>query len=653
MLKYGITDNTSTSRFILFMTTTDNWSIQQARALYNISGWASGYFDINNEGHLQVQLPNQNQDETQTVDLYDLVHHVKAQGIALPVLFRFTDILHHRLGRLNKAFARAIDQSHYKGTYTTVYPIKVNQQFSVASEISAHNSAPIGLEAGSKTELMAVLGLADTKSALIVCNGYKDREYIRTALIGCQLGFKIFLVLEKPSELDSIVREANRLGVSPLLGVRVRLSAAGSGKWQNTGGVKSKFGLSTGQLIELVQQLQHYQLSNNLQLLHFHLGSQITDINDISKAMAECARYLAAMHKLNISIDTIDVGGGLGVDYEGTHSRNYFSMNYSLDEYASTIVGALHKVCQQIGIRHPHIISESGRAITAHHSVLITNVIEVETPPYVDTSTDVIKSDNADLERITNNLHKLNRSETDPEESLHESFTLLNRVNTQFSLGEASIEEKYLAEKTYFKICKLVQNKLRLSNGNHSEVLNDLSEKLAHKYFCNFSLFQSLPDIWAINQTFPIMPIHKLTKRPDRQGILFDITCDSDGRIDNYVNGIGIQSNVPMHNLSPKEEYYLGVFLVGAYQEILGDMHNLFGDTNTVNVKITTDGYELTNIQCGETVDYVLKHIHYDTEKLLGVYQKRINQANLTPQQREFYYSELSNSLKGYTYLLS
>jgi len=633
------------------MTISENWSIQQACDLYNIAGWASGYFGINNQGHLEFQLKTQH--DIQTIDLFDLVKHIKAQGIALPVLIRFTDILHHRLSRLNNAFSQAMAQGRYQGTYTSIYPIKVNQQFSVASEISAHNVTPIGLEAGSKTELMAVIALADTNSELIVCNGYKDREYIRTALIGSQLGFKIYLVIEQPSELDSIAREAKSLGVSPLLGVRVRLSAAESGKWQNTGGAKSKFGLSTGQLIDLVPRLQQYNLSNNLQLLHFHLGSQITDISDISKGMAECAQYFAAMHQYNIPIDTIDVGGGLSVDYDGTNSRNYFSMNYSMEEYASTIVDAINKVCQQTGINHPNIISESGRAITAHHSVLITNVIEVESPPYDISSNDEITSQNVDLKLITQYLHKLQQNESDPGETLHATFSLLNSINAQFSVGEISLSEKNLAEKSYYKICKLAQSKLKIRGDKHVEILNDLNEKLAHKYFCNFSLFQSLPDIWAINQTFPIMPIHKLKIRPDQQSVLFDITCDSDGRIDNYVTGEGIHSNVPLHKISPKEDYYLGIFLVGAYQEILGDMHNLFGDTNTVNVKITTTGYELTNIQCGETVDYILKHIHYNTEELISIYKKRINQANLTPQQRESYFVELSNSLKGYSYLLS
>jgi len=629
--------------------TTSDWSIEQARELYNISGWGSGYFDINNQGHLEVRLKDSQ--STQNVDLYNLVNQIRAKGIALPVLLRFTDIIHHRLTTLNKAFSTAIDETKYEGTYTTVYPIKVNQQFSVTREISTHNSTSSGLEAGSKTELMAVLALAHAKSALIVCNGYKDREYIRAALIGSKLGYKIYIVIEKRSELESIVQEANDLEISPLLGVRVRLSAAGSGKWQNTGGVKSKFGLTSGQLIELVHQLQQHKLTSKLQLLHFHLGSQITDISDISKGMAECARYLAEMYQLEIPIDTIDVGGGLGIDYEGTSSHNYFSMNYTVDEYANTIVSALKNVCLQTNIKHPNIISESGRAITAHHAVLVTNVIEVEAPPYADMTEDEIKYDNTDLSLLSKYLDELSHIENNPVETLHKSSILINNINTQFSAGMVSLTEKYLAEKYYFKISKRVQNRLRLNDSEHGEVLVDLNEKLAHKYFCNFSLFQSLPDIWAINQIFPIIPLHKLRERPEQQGVLFDITCDSDGRIDNYVNGSGIQSSLALHNITAQEEYYLGIFLVGAYQEILGDMHNLFGDTNTVNVELTTEGYELTNIQKGETVDYILNHIHYDTDKLLSIYKTRIKQADITPQQRESYFIELSNILDGYTYL--
>ncbi len=629
------------------MTTLD-WSTQQSRALYNFSGWGSGYFDINGQGHLEVK-PN-HQQANHAIDLYDLVKQINAQGVALPVLLRFTDILHHRLDTLNQAFSQAIEYYKYEGAYTAVYPIKVNQQFSVVNEISSHNSSAIGLEAGSKTELMAVLALAHAKSALIVCNGYKDRDYIRTALIGGQLGFKIYLVIEKQSELENIIREAKSLGVSPLLGVRIRLSAAGSGKWQNTGGTKSKFGLTAGQLIEFIQQLHKHDLTHTLQLLHFHLGSQITDLLDISKGMAECARYFVEMTQRNIPINTIDVGGGLGVDYEGTCSRNYFSKNYSVKEYANTIVNALHKACEQAGINPPNIVSESGRSITAHHAILVTNVIEVETPPCADTIKDEWQSDHPDLQQILTYLHEIDQHGNNPVETLSKASTLIDTINTQFSIGQVSLAEKDLAEKYFFKLSKLAKNKLEFNNQQHAEIPDELNEKLVHKYFCNFSLFQSLPDIWALNQTFPIVPLHKLDECPDQQGILLDITCDSDGRIDNYVSHTGVQSSLPLHKLSSKENYFLGIFLVGAYQEILGDMHNLFGDTNTVNVKITASGYELTNIQSGDTVDYVLKHIHYDMKELLGIYKVRIQQADITPQQKKSYFIELSNSLKAYTY---
>ncbi|WP_455203448.1 biosynthetic arginine decarboxylase [Kaarinaea lacus] len=625
-----------------------HWTIEDTRQAYNIAHWGDGYFDINAKGHLVV-LPNA--DTSSAVDLYQLVDEINDAGLSLPVLVRFTDILHHRIRHLHNAFERAMEQKHYQGHYVAVYPIKVNQQFNVVDEIVKHQQHAVGLEAGSKTELMAVLALSTPNQNVIVCNGYKDREYIRLALIGRRLGHKIYIVIEKMTELELVIQESKNINIEPLLGIRARLSTVGSSKWQNTGGEKSKFGLSANQIIVVLDRLKATGLLPSLRLLHYHLGSQIANIDDVEQGMTECSRYFAELHRLGAPIDVVDVGGGLSVDYDGTQSRNYFSMNYAIEDYAEHIVDHLQQTATALQLPQPDIFTESGRAMTAHHAVLITNVIDVEQSHQDDISIAQIQPQNENTKSLSLLIEQLNLPSSRPIEILNKTKQQLLNIQKQFAAGAVSIEEKAACEKMFYLICHQIRQQLKPSSRAHREALDELNEKLADKYFCNFSLFQSLPDIWAIGQVFPIVPLHKLDQQPTRRGSLHDITCDSDGRIDLYVDGDGVESSLPLHAVNQGSHYYLGVCLVGAYQEILGDMHNLFGDTNSVSVVQSNDGYQLEQVRRGDSTDYILNHIHFDPDHMLTAYKDQLKQANINKDEYIHFLEELEQGLTGYTYL--
>ncbi|MCA1799391.1 MAG: biosynthetic arginine decarboxylase [Xanthomonadaceae bacterium] len=620
---------------------------QEARDTYNISHWGNGYFDVNENGHLIVH-PTRNPEDG-AVDLHELASNVGKHGLNLPVLLRFGDILHDRINTVCEAFAKARQDYGYQGGYTLVYPIKVNQQRSVVEEIIHHGgNGRVGLEAGSKPELMAVLAMSPPGST-IICNGYKDREYLRLALIGLQLGHRVYIVVEKLSELDMLVREARDIGVDPLIGIRIRLASMGAGKWQTTGGEKSKFGLSATQVLEAVNRLKELGMEQCLQLLHFHLGSQIANIRDIQRGMREAARHFQELTALGVRIRVMDVGGGLGVDYEGTRSRSDCSMNYTVEQYALTVVRTLWEICSEHDIAHPDIITESGRAMTAHHAVLLTNVIDVESIPDI-----VPQQPTEDDPLILNDLWEVYDA-IDRKSALeiyHEAHYWAGEGIAMYTHGVLTLEQRARVEQTYYAICQRVRKLLAPASKAHRQVLDELNEKLADKYFLNLSVFQSLPDVWAIDQLFPIIPLHRLHEVPTRRAVLQDLTCDSDGRVEWYVDNEGVEATMPIHGIRPGEPYLLGFFMVGAYQEILGDMHNLFGDTDSVNVELTEDGgYRLVKPEQGDVASDVLRYVHFEPDELLNMYKAKIAAADISDAQRVSHLKELDDGLKGYTYL--
>ena len=626
-----------------------------AHQVYNIAHWSDGYVSVNERGEVEIR-PDRGRTPA-SINLPGLTRSLVASGVTLPVLIRFTDVLHDRVNRLCDAFNRVTREQDYRGSYTAVYPIKVNQQRRVVEELLAAEPAAsagqIGLEAGSKPELMAVLALAGKPGSVIVCNGYKDREYIRLALIGRKLGYRVFIVVEKQSELPLILEEADKLGVQPLIGVRARLASIGKGNWQNTGGEKSKFGLSAGQVLDVVETLRQHGALDTLQLLHFHLGSQIANIRDIQTGLRECARFYTELRQLGAPVGTVDIGGGLGVDYEGTRSRSNCSMNYSLAEYAYNVVHVLQAECDRQGIDHPHLISESGRALTAHHSVLVTNVIDRETP---DVRTPVAPDDEAPapLQDLWRDLTSLQdeRSPRALAEIYHDVLHAMADVHAQFSHGLVSLAQRAQAENLYTNCCRLLRGQLNTANRAHREILDELNEKLAEKLFVNFSLFQSLPDVWGIDQIFPVMPVNGLNRPLTRRAVIQDITCDSDGRIDHYVDGQGIETTLPLPEEDSNEPQLIGFFMTGAYQEILGDMHNLFGDTHSVDVRLDDTGhYSVTGTVNGDTVAEVLKYVNFDAGTLLAAYHRKFADQGLDSEPDQQLLAELAEGLNGYTYL--
>jgi arginine decarboxylase len=629
-------------------------TLDNVGACYNVRHWSQGYYGINDAGNVFVAPKFDRQD--QTVDLSTIAHMIQDKGLTLPALVRFPQIIHHRVHSLCDAFNLAIKEYGYSEKYLLVYPIKVNQQREVVDEIlaSQYNRAnkQLGLEAGSKAELLAVLALAQKASSVIVCNGYKDREYIRLALIGEKLGHKVHIVLEKMSELEMILTEAKNLGVEPRLGLRVRLASQGKGKWQASGGEKSKFGLSASQILKVVKILQDENMLDALKLVHFHLGSQMANIRDIRLGVSEAARFYCELRRLGAGISCMDVGGGLAVDYDGTRSQSHNSMNYSLAEYANNIVHTIGDTCKTYDQPMPMIISESGRALTAHHAVLISNVIGAESyqPEMLTTP-----SENFPLllENMWNSWTQLSERNDDRAliEIYHDTQGDITEVHNQFAMGLLTLPQRAWAEQINLRICYELNLLMDAKNRFHRPIIDDLTVKLADKFFVNFSLFQSLPDAWGIDQVFPILPLTNLHRSHEKRAVLLDITCDSDGIIDHYVDGQGIETTLPVPAWQEGEEYLLGFFLVGAYQEILGDMHNLFGDTHSAVVVMDDDGdIEITEINEGDSVENMLNYVHLDADVFTETYRELVN-AKLPKKEREGVFKELVAGLKGYTYL--
>lgn len=621
------------------------WSADQARKTYSIPHWAEGYYDVDGRGRVVVRPRGEGGPE---IALPEVVDAALARGAHLPLLVRFPDILVDRLGRLQAAFARARAEWSYGGGYTAVYPIKVNQHAGVAGTLASQHGEAFGLEAGSKPELMAVLALSRT-GGLVVCNGYKDREYIRLALIGRKLGMQIFIVVEKPSELALIIEEAQALGVEPAIGVRMRLSSLGAGKWQNSGGDKAKFGLSPRQVLDLWKTLRDTGRTGWLQMLHFHMGSQISNVRDIARGMREATRYFVELSRLGARITHVDVGGGLGVDYEGTRSRSFCSINYGIDAYAGNIVQPLADACEEHGLPQPRIVTECGRAMTAHHAVLVTNVVEVERAPEGrvpephDDEPAVIRH----LREILGDLDK-----RPPVELYHEAQHFHAEGLDAYVLGQIDLVHRARIDDLFYAIAHGVRARLSYDEKAHRAVLDELSERLVDKYFVNFSVFESIPDVWAIDQVFPIVPIERLDEEPQRRGVIADLTCDSDGKVDTYVENEGLDSSLPLHPLRPGERYRLGFFMVGAYQEVLGDIHNLFGDTDAVEVKLDGNGgYAITQQRRGDTTDVMLDYVGYKVDDLRRIYRAKVGALDVDKREAMRLNEALEAGLTGYTYL--
>ena len=629
------------------------WTIDEAREHYNIKGWGAGYFDINSKGNIVV---HPDQKSTHYIDLKELVDDIQSKGYSLPVLIRFSDILKASIANLANSFQNSIDEYGFEGQYHGVYPIKVNQQRQVVEEIVKFGQPfNIGLEAGSKPELHAILAILDNPEALLVCNGYKDEAFIRLALMSQKLGKRVFIVVEKLDELALIDKVAKELGVQPNIGLRIKLVSAGQGRWSSSTGEYSKFGLNTMELMEALEIAKSKNILDCVKLIHFHLGSQITNIRRIKDSLKEVGRFYSELMKFGCNIQYIDVGGGLGIDYDGSRSTFASSTNYSVQEYANDVVYHLLEICKAEDLPHPNIISESGRAMTAHHSILVVNVLDVTSFPewseqieIADDAPEVVKEVFDVLDSTSNN---------NLIESWHDAVHLKDEAQNQFLLGLISLTDRAMAERIYWGICRKIE-KLSSRLKFLPDDIRNLRTKLADKYFCNFSVFQSVPDSWAIDQVFPVVPLNRLHEEPDRDATIADITCDSDGRIDTFIGTHrGTENTLRVHSLQPGESYCLCIFLTGAYQEILGDLHNLFGDTNTVHVSLKEDGslnYE--QIIEGEDVTDVLDYVQFSADELAGRIDGFligcVQRGVVTQKEADDFLALYKEGLNGYTYLV-
>ena len=626
------------------------WTIEDAKELYNINGWGTSYFGINEQGNVYVTPCK---DNTQ-IDLCDVMDELALRDVTAPVLLRFPDILDNRIEKTSSCFEKARKEYGYKGENFIIYPIKVNQMQPVVEEIISHGRKfNLGLEAGSKPELHAVIAVQCQSDSLIVCNGYKDTSYIELALLAQKMGKRIFIVVEKLNEIDLIAEAARRLSVKPNLGIRIKLASSGSGKWEEGGGDASKFGLTSSELLQALEKLDKLGMSDCLHLIHFHIGSQITKIRRIQTALREAAQYYINLHHMGYNVDFVDCGGGLGVDYDGTRSSSSeSSVNYSIQEYVNDCVYTFTDAADKNHLPHPNIITESGRSLAAHHSVLVIDVLETASLPEMPEEFEAKESDHQlvkDLYEIWDNINPRNMLE-----DWHDAEQIRDEALELFSHGIVDLKTRAEIEAMYWSVCHEI-NILCKQMKHVPDELRGLDKLLADKYFCNFSLFQSLPDSWAIDQLFPIIPIQRLNEAPTRNATLQDITCDSDGKIANFVVGGRPSHVLPLHPLRKGEPYYLGVFLVGAYQEILGDMHNLFGDTNAVHISVKNGKYHIDQIIDGETVDEVLGYVQYNPKKLVRQLEqwvtKSVNQQKITMEEGKEFLSNYRSGLYGYTYL--
>jgi len=626
------------------------WTVADSAEVYGVKYWGHNYFSVAESGNVQANPAGA---DGPAIDLKELVDEVARRGIGLPLLIRFSDVLRSRIVELNETFKNAIAEYGYKGEFKGVYPIKVNQHRYVVEEIIRFGRPyHYGLEAGSKPELLAVMAMLDDEDALIVCNGYKDEEYIETALMASKLGRTVLIVVEKFSELALIAETAKKIGVRPRIGIRVKLAAKGSGRWEASGGDRSKFGLSTREVVEAINFLRANDLLNCFELLHFHLGSQISAIRAVKNALREAGRFYVEVCKLGAPLKYFDAGGGLGVDYDGSQTNFASSMNYTTQEYANDIVFSLQEICDAAGVPHPTIVTESGRAVVAHHSMLVVDILGVG-------EFDVGKAPDKiarDANRVVKNLYETYKevSRKNVLESYHDALEYKEEALQLFNLGNLSLSDRVVAEDVFWAICQKLLKIVREMR-EVPEELEGLERALSDTYFCNFSMFQSLPDIWAIDQLFPIMPIHRLGEEPTRRAVLADITCDSDGKIDHFIDRRDVKSVLELHPVNG-HDYYLGIFLIGAYQEILGDLHNLFGNTNTVHVSLAEGGgYQIEHVVTGDTVTDVLKYVSYSREDMVARVRRFAEMAvranRMTLEETRSMLRMYEEGLAGYTYL--
>jgi len=628
------------------------WSVQDAVETYGIRNWGKGYFGVNEKGHVIVH-PNKSPD--QAVDLKDLIDQLQNRGIQLPILLRFNDILKHRIGEIADAFKKSIEEFGYTGGYSCVYPIKVNQQRHVVEEVLAHGKPHgFGLEAGSKPELLAVLAVTNGgDDTPIICNGFKDDEFIKMVVLARKLGKNIIPVVEKFSELELIVKYMEQLGVRQPIGVRVKLATKGAGRWRSSAGYRSKFGLTLTEVIDAFEYLKARGYADCFQMTHFHMGSQITNIRKVKDAINEAARIYAELVRLGAGLKIIDVGGGLGIDYDGSQTDFESSMNYSLQEYANDIVFRVKSVCDEAGVAHPLIISESGRAVVAYHSVLVFDVLGTSNFDKCEAPAELPEDAPEPVRDLFATYKDLNKKNF--LEYYHDAVDQMEKTLSLFNLGHLSIELRALAERLFWAFGRKLQRLLK-DLDHVPEELQNLDTMLSDTYFCNFSVFQSMPDSWAIDQLFPVMPIHRLNEAPTRRAVIGDITCDSDGKIDQFIDLRDVRSTLELHPVTEGQPYYLGTFLLGAYQEILGDLHNLFGDTNAVHVTLEPDGSpNVDTVIKGDTVTEVLHYVQYSAEILMNRIRKDVERAmrngRLSVQESREFLGFYEHGLAGYTYL--
>ncbi len=628
----------------------DRWTSDDSAELYDVPRWGKGYFTVGQNGHLLV---HPDRDPAKSLDLKQLIDRLGKRGLDLPILVRFNGILKDRMKELHEVFEHAIREHDYKGKYSCVYPIKVNQQREVVEKIIEYGRPlGFGLEAGSKPELMAVIALADSTTP-VICNGFKDDEFIEMAMIGQKIGRNVIPVVEKMSELDLVLKYAEKLGVRPQIGMRVKLATRGSGRWQSSGGYRSKFGLTVSEVLKCYQKLETLGMADCFQLLHFHLGSQITNIRQVKGAVTEAIRVYADLAKRGAGLKYLDVGGGLGIDYDGSQTNFESSMNYTWQEYASDVVYHIQTVCDEVGVPHPNIITESGRAIAAFHSVLIFGTLGVTNQG------DVTEIPNEIPEIYEQPLHDLLFTYQDATarnvlETYHDAIQALDTATTLFSAGYLPLDQRVIAENLFFAIIHKIR-KLVQALDYVPEELEGLDRTLSDTYYGNFSVFQSVPDSWAIKQLFPVMPIHRLNEQPTRHAVISDVSCDSDGKIDAFIDQRDVKKTLLLHPYNG-HHYYIGVFLIGAYQEILGDLHNLFGDTNAVHVDLSPTGeVELNQILKGETVSEVLDYVQFKGRDLMDLLQVSIQAAvqerRITPTDASRFVKFYEDGLNGYTYL--